>query len=55
VTKKVAASHPILHNVRDATPQTFVFWVHASTKVRFEEAYRDIADRLELSDEGISE
>jgi tetratricopeptide (TPR) repeat protein len=26
----------------------FVFWVHASTKARFEEAYRDIADRLEL-------
>ncbi|RYP47712.1 hypothetical protein DL768_006248 [Monosporascus sp. mg162] len=36
------------HNVRDATPQTFVFWVHASTKARFEEAYRDLADRLEL-------
>ncbi|RYP63778.1 hypothetical protein DL771_009111 [Monosporascus sp. 5C6A] len=36
------------HNVRDATPQTFVFWVHASTKTRFEEAYRDLADRLEL-------
>ena len=25
-----------------------MFWVHASTKVRFEEAYRHIADRLEL-------
>jgi tetratricopeptide (TPR) repeat protein len=25
-----------------------VFWVHASTQARFEEAYRDIADRLEL-------
>jgi tetratricopeptide (TPR) repeat protein len=36
------------HNVRDATPHTFVFWVHASTKARFEEAYRGIADRLEL-------
>ncbi|KAF2190151.1 TPR-like protein [Zopfia rhizophila CBS 207.26] len=36
------------HFVRDASPQTFVFWVHASTKARFEEAYRDIADRLEL-------
>jgi tetratricopeptide (TPR) repeat protein len=30
------------------TPHTFVFWVHASTKARFEEAYRDIAQRLEL-------
>jgi hypothetical protein len=27
----------------------FVFWVHASTKARFEEAYRAIANRLELS------
>ena len=25
-----------------------MFWVHASTKARFEEAYRGIADRLEL-------
>jgi tetratricopeptide (TPR) repeat protein len=25
-----------------------VFWVHASTRARVEEAYRDIADRLEL-------
>ncbi|KAF2174719.1 TPR-like protein [Zopfia rhizophila CBS 207.26] len=36
------------HEVRDASPRTFVFWVHASTKARFEEAYRGIADRLEL-------
>ncbi|KAI4940870.1 hypothetical protein J4E91_011127 [Alternaria rosae] len=36
------------HSIRDAAPQTFVFWVHASTPARFEEAYRDIADRLQL-------
>jgi tetratricopeptide (TPR) repeat protein len=36
------------HSIRDAAPQTFVFWVHASTGARFEEAYRDIANRLEL-------
>ena len=36
------------HGIRDASPQTFVFWVHASTRARFEEAYRDIADRLQL-------
>lgn len=36
------------HSVRDASPQTFVFWVHASTRARFEEAYIDIADRLRL-------
>jgi tetratricopeptide (TPR) repeat protein len=34
--------------VRDATPRTFVFWVHASTQARFEQAYRGLADRLEL-------
>ena len=36
------------HSIRNANPQTFVFWVHASTQARFEEAYRDIAERLEL-------
>jgi tetratricopeptide (TPR) repeat protein len=36
------------HSIRDAAPQTFVFWVHASTQARFEEAYRDIADQLQL-------
>ncbi|CAN9424569.1 unnamed protein product [Alternaria alternata] len=36
------------HSIRDAALQTFVFWVHASTRARFEEAYKDIANRLEL-------
>ncbi|OAK96859.1 hypothetical protein IQ06DRAFT_47717 [Phaeosphaeriaceae sp. SRC1lsM3a] len=36
------------HSIRDASPQTFVFWVHASTRARFEEAYRDLAERLQL-------
>ncbi|RDL35922.1 uncharacterized protein BP5553_06534 [Venustampulla echinocandica] len=36
------------HSIRDASAQTFVLWVHASTKARFEEAYRGIADELEL-------
>ncbi|KAF2843949.1 hypothetical protein T440DRAFT_494281 [Plenodomus tracheiphilus IPT5] len=36
------------HSIRDASPQTCVFWVHASTRARVEEAYRDIADRLDL-------
>lgn len=41
------------HDVREASPQTWVFWVHASTKARFEEGYRGIADRLELPAETI--
>ncbi|KAH6972637.1 TPR domain protein [Ilyonectria destructans] len=36
------------HQVRQRALNTWVFWVHASTRGRFEEAYRSIADRLEL-------
>ena len=36
------------YRVRDKSPQTWVFWVHASSAARFEEAYKNIADRLGL-------
>jgi tetratricopeptide (TPR) repeat protein len=36
------------HNVRDTNPQTFIFWVHTSTRARFEEGYRNIAEKLKL-------
>ncbi|KAH8651688.1 hypothetical protein BGZ61DRAFT_406278 [Ilyonectria robusta] len=36
------------HQVWQRSPNTWVFWVHASTRGRFEEAYQSIADRLEL-------
>ncbi|KAJ3573297.1 hypothetical protein NPX13_g4754 [Xylaria arbuscula] len=36
------------YRMRDNRPQTWVFWVHASTAARVEEAYRGIADRLDL-------
>ncbi|CAH0028566.1 unnamed protein product [Clonostachys rhizophaga] len=36
------------HYIREASPQTSIFWVHASSETRFEEAYRCIADRLQL-------
>ncbi|KAG7432247.1 Kinesin light chain [Fusarium oxysporum f. sp. raphani] len=36
------------HHIHDTSPQTSVFWVHASSKPRFEEAYRSIAERLRL-------
>jgi hypothetical protein len=41
------------HSIRDAAPYVYVyvFWVHVSTQARFEEAYRDIADRRELWEE----
>lgn len=34
--------------MRERDPQTTVFWIHASTKSRFEQAYQEMADRLEL-------
>ncbi|KAH7032571.1 uncharacterized protein B0I36DRAFT_361365 [Microdochium trichocladiopsis] len=36
------------HRVRQQSPSTYVLWVHADTQARFEEAYRGIADRLQL-------
>ncbi|KAK0654712.1 hypothetical protein DIS24_g5142 [Lasiodiplodia hormozganensis] len=36
------------YNIRDETPHRFVFWVHASTKVRFKEAYEALAEKLAL-------
>ncbi|KAH8706302.1 hypothetical protein BGZ61DRAFT_505564, partial [Ilyonectria robusta] len=43
---QVAIHHA--HEVRQASPDTWVFWVHASSRARFKEAYRNIADRLQL-------
>ncbi|RYP68551.1 hypothetical protein DL770_008416 [Monosporascus sp. CRB-9-2] len=36
------------HHIHDTSPQTSVFWVHASSRPRFEEAYRSIAETLQL-------
>ncbi|KAJ4248089.1 hypothetical protein NW762_012859 [Fusarium torreyae] len=37
------------HNIHNESPQTSVYWVHASSKPRFEEAYRSIAESLQLT------
>ncbi|KAL9629560.1 MAG: hypothetical protein Q9164_006829 [Protoblastenia rupestris] len=37
------------YQVREKSPQIYIFWVHASTRARFEEGYRTIADRLDLA------
>ncbi len=37
------------YRYRDDNPHAHIFWVHASTKERFDQAYRDIARRLELT------
>ncbi|KAF2023428.1 TPR-like protein, partial [Setomelanomma holmii] len=31
------------------SPETWVFWVHASNAARFEQSYRDIADRVRIA------
>ncbi|KAI8930738.1 hypothetical protein NX059_012346 [Plenodomus lindquistii] len=31
------------------SPETWVFWVHASNAARFEQSYRDIADRVKIA------
>jgi tetratricopeptide (TPR) repeat protein len=36
------------YRLRDQFPQVWVFWVHASNRVRFEQAYREIANRVEI-------
>ena len=33
-----------IHRTRERSPDTWVFWVHASNAARFEHGYRDIAD-----------
>ena len=36
------------HQLHKKQPETFVFWVFAGSRPRFEEAYRNIANRLQL-------
>lgn len=36
------------YRVRDATPQTWIFWVHASNADRFRQGYSEIAKTLQL-------
>lgn len=36
------------HRTRERSPDTWVFWVHASNVARFEEGYRDIADVVKI-------
>ncbi|KAF9778546.1 hypothetical protein IL306_003655 [Fusarium sp. DS 682] len=36
------------HSIHDESPQTNIFWVHASSRPRFEEGYRAIAEKMKL-------
>ncbi|KAL9611366.1 MAG: hypothetical protein Q9167_003985 [Letrouitia subvulpina] len=37
------------YRVRDSSPETWVFWVHASSRARIEDGYRRIAEATRLS------
>ena len=37
------------HRTRERSPNTWVFWVHASNAARFEQGYRDIADVIKIA------
>ena len=37
------------HRTRERSPDTWVFWVHASNAARFEQGYRDIADVVKIA------
>ncbi|EXK25866.1 hypothetical protein FOMG_17520 [Fusarium oxysporum f. sp. melonis 26406] len=45
---KSQAAIQFAHHIHSESPQTSVYWVYASSKPRFEEAYRAIAERLQL-------
>ncbi|PVH69231.1 hypothetical protein DL98DRAFT_554516 [Cadophora sp. DSE1049] len=36
------------YRTRDRSPETWVFWAHASNAARFEQSFRDIADRVKI-------
>ncbi|OQE09546.1 hypothetical protein PENVUL_c006G04981 [Penicillium vulpinum] len=36
------------YQVRSQSPQTWVFWIHASNEARFKESLRDIADQVKI-------
>jgi tetratricopeptide (TPR) repeat protein len=50
VIRKSQLAIEYAYRVRAKSPQTWVFWVHASTRARFDEGYKMIADALKLRD-----
>ena len=37
------------YQIRESSPDMWVFWVHASSAARFEEGYRKIAERIKIA------
>jgi hypothetical protein len=48
LTRKSQLAIEFSHRIREESPETWVFWVHASTTARFEEGYRRIAERVKI-------
>ena len=48
VIRKSQLAIEYAYRLRAKSPQTWVFWVHASTRARFDEGYKMIADALKL-------
>lgn len=42
-----------LYRIRDLSPTTRVFWVHASNAARFEQSYHDIADCVDIPERNV--
>lgn len=38
-----------VYRTRERSPETWVFWVHASNAARFEQSYRDIAESVKIA------
>jgi hypothetical protein len=36
------------YRVKDQSPETWIFWIHASNAARFEQSYRQIADKVKI-------
>ena len=47
--KKLQLAIEYSYQVRRSSPQTWVFWIHASSKARIEEEYRRIAEATRVS------
>ncbi|ORY66127.1 P-loop containing nucleoside triphosphate hydrolase protein [Pseudomassariella vexata] len=44
---QIAIEHA--YRTRERSPETWVFWVHASNRARFEQSFRDIANYVKIS------
>lgn len=47
-TRKSQIALQYAHQIHNSSPNTFIFWIEASDRSHFENAFRDIASRLQL-------